>query len=51
MVGISFLGLLPLLLLLVWFPFTFWFMIRTMSMMQRMANELETLSRTLQSRE
>jgi len=45
------LNLIPLLMILVWFPFTVWFMLRTISLMQRMAIELESLSRSMQSRE
>ncbi len=34
----------------IWIPFTVWFMVRALSLMQRMAVELEAIARSQQSR-
>ncbi len=40
----------PLGMIFLWFPFTFWFMLRVISLMQRIATELESISQSIQAR-
>ena len=49
-VGVSILPLIFLLIPLASMGFLIWFMIRIVSLLQRMSLELESISRTLQSR-